>query len=102
MVTETGKPHLAVAPAMIRNGTRGRFSNVVDLVNRLETGARNRKQDRLADYMPRLDFVILDELGALPLGQSRGQLLYVASYKTFPNAARRSSLSKPTVAKDGI
>src|SRR5690606_30310209 len=36
--TGTGKSHLAIAiaRALIRNGSRGRFFNVVDLVNRLE------------------------------------------------------------------
>ena len=76
--TGTGKTHLAIAiaRALIRNGTRGRFFNVVDLVNRLETETRGGKQGRLADYMTRLDFVILDELGYLPFAQSGGQLLF--------------------------
>ncbi|WP_276947578.1 IS21-like element helper ATPase IstB [Haematobacter massiliensis] len=76
--TGTGKTHLAiaVARALIRNGTRGRFYNVVDLVNRLEIETRSGKQGRLADYMTRLDFVILDELGYLPFAQSGGQLLF--------------------------
>ena len=76
--TGTGKTHLAIAiaRALIRNGTRGRFYNDVDLVNRLETETRGGKQGRLADYMTRLDFVILDELGYLPFAQSGGQLLF--------------------------
>lgn len=76
--TGTGKTHLAIAiaRALLRNGTRGRFYNVVDLVNRLETETRSGKQGRLADYMTRLDFVILDELGYLPFAQSGGQLLF--------------------------
>jgi DNA replication protein DnaC len=76
--TGTGKTHLAIAiaRALIRNGTRGRFFNVVDLVNRLEIETRGGKQGRLADYLTRLDFVILDELGYLPFAQSGGQLLF--------------------------
>ena len=76
--TGTGKTHLAIAiaRALIRNGARGRFFNVVDLVNRLVTETRGGKQGRLADYMTRLDFVILDELGYLPFAQSGGQLLF--------------------------
>ena len=76
--TGTGKSHLAIAiaRALIRNGTRGRFYNVVDLVNRLETEARSGKQGRLADYLNRLDFIILDELGYLPFAQAGGQLLF--------------------------
>ena len=76
--TGTGKTHLAIAigRALIRTGIRGRFFNVVDLVNRLETEARGGKQGRMADYLTRLDFVILDELGYLPFAQSGGQLLF--------------------------
>jgi DNA replication protein DnaC len=76
--TGTGKTHLAIAiaRALIRGGTRGRFFNVVDLVNRLETETRGGKQGRTADYLSRLDFVILDELGYLPFAQSGGQLLF--------------------------
>ena len=76
--TGTGKSHLAIAiaRALIRNGTRGRFFNVVDLVNRLETETRSGKQGRMADYLTRMDFVILDELGYLPFAQSGGQLLF--------------------------
>jgi DNA replication protein DnaC len=76
--TGTGKTHLAIAIARscIRAGARGRFYNVVDLVNRLETEARNARQGRLADQLTRMDFVILDELGYLPFAQSGGQLLF--------------------------
>jgi DNA replication protein DnaC len=76
--TGTGKSHLAiaVARACIRAGARGRFFNVVDLVNRLETEARGGRQGRIAEHLTRLDFVILDELGYLPFAQSGGQLLF--------------------------
>ena len=76
--TGTGKSHLAIAiaRALIRNGSRGRFFNVVDLVNRLETEHRIGKQGRIADYLTRLDFVVLDELGYLPFAQAGGQLLF--------------------------
>jgi DNA replication protein DnaC len=76
--TGTGKTHLAIAiaRACIRDGARGRFFNVVDLVNRLEAEARSGKQGRLAEYLCRKDFVVLDELGYLPFAQSGGQLLF--------------------------
>jgi len=69
--TGTGKSHLAIAiaRALIRNGTRGRFSNVVDLVNRLDTESRVGKQRRAGEYLIRLDFIVLDELGYLPFAQ---------------------------------
>ena len=76
--TGTGKTHIAVAIArtLIRAGTRGRFFNVVDLVNKLEADARAGRQGRLADHLSRLDFVVLDELGYLPFAQAGGQLLF--------------------------
>jgi DNA replication protein DnaC len=76
--TGTGKTHLAIAIARscIRAGSRGRFYNVVDLVNRLEAETRNARQGRLADHLTRMDFVVLDELGYLPFAQSGGQLLF--------------------------
>src|SRR5437016_2868896 len=76
--TGTGKIHLAIAIARscIRSGARGRFYNVVDLVNRLETETRNARQGRLAYQLTRMDFIILDELGYLPFAQSGGQLLF--------------------------
>lgn len=76
--TGTGKTHISVgiAQAVIRNGARGRFFNVVDLVNKLEAEARASRAGRLAEHLTRLDFVILDELGYLPFAQSGGQLLF--------------------------
>src|SRR6202140_4343268 len=76
--TGTGKTHraIAIARSCIRAGSRGRFFNTVDLVNRLEAEGRAGRQGRLADYLTRLDFVILDELGYLPFAQAGGQLLF--------------------------
>jgi DNA replication protein DnaC len=76
--TGTGKTHLAIAiaRACIRDGARGRFFNVVDLVNKLEAEARAGRQGRMADTLSRKDFIILDELGYLPFAQSGGQLLF--------------------------
>ena len=56
-------------PALVSN-------HVVDLVNRLEGEARAGRQGRLADYLTRLDFIVLDELGYLPFAQTGGQLLF--------------------------
>ncbi len=76
--TGTGKTHLAIAMARacIRDGARGRFFNVVDLVNKLEAESRSGRQGRLADYLCRKDFVVFDELGYLPFAQAGGQLLF--------------------------
>lgn len=76
--TGTGKTHLAIAiaRACIRDGARGRFFNVVDLVNKLEAEARTGRPGRIADYLCRKEFIVLDELGYLPFALSGGQLLF--------------------------
>lgn len=58
--TGMGKTHLAIAiaRACIRAGARGRFFNVVDLVNKLEAEARAGRQGRMADYLSRKDFIV--------------------------------------------
>jgi DNA replication protein DnaC len=87
--TGTGKTHLAIAIARscIRSGVRGRFFNTVDLVNRLESEARGPHPGRLADYLTRMDFIILDELGYLPFAQSGGQLLFHLISRLYERAS---------------
>jgi DNA replication protein DnaC len=89
--TGTGKTHLAIAVARscIRSGARGRFFNVVDLVNKLEAEGRAGRPGRLADYLTRMDFVILDELGYLPAGSS-------CSISSAGSMSRPQSSSPPT------
>lgn len=76
--TGTDKTHLAIAiaRACIRDGARGRFFNVVDLVNKLEAEGRSGRQGRMAEQLCRLEFIVLDELGYLPFALSGGQLLF--------------------------
>ncbi len=87
--TGTGKTHLAIAiaRACIRNGARGRFFNVVDLVNRLEAETRAGRQGRMADYLSRMDLIVLDELGYLPFAQSGGQLLFHLVSRLYEQAS---------------
>jgi DNA replication protein DnaC len=87
--TGTGKTHLAIAVARscIRAGARGRFFNTVDLVNRLEGEARSGRQGRLAEYLTRMDFIILDELGYLPFAQAGGQLLFHLVSRLYERAS---------------
>jgi DNA replication protein DnaC len=87
--TGTGKTHLsiAIARACIRAGARGRFYTTVDLVNRLEAEARSGRQGRLADYLMRLDFIVLDELGYLPFAQAGGQLLFHLISRLYERAS---------------
>jgi len=63
--TGTGKTHLSIAITanVIRAGTRARFFNVVDLVNRLEAESRNRKAGMLANHLRRLALVVAQPKG---------------------------------------
>jgi DNA replication protein DnaC len=76
--TGTGKTHLAIACArnLIQQGQRGRYFNVVDLVNQLEQEKLGGRGGKLAESLARLDLVVLDELGYLPFSKSGGQLLF--------------------------
>ena len=76
--TGTGKTHLAVAIARncIRAGARGRFFNIIELANLLEREFQDGRQGRLADALRRRDFVIIDELGYLPVSRDGGNLLF--------------------------
>ena len=91
--TGTGKTHLAIAMARscIRGGARGRFYNVVDLVNRLETEARSGRQGRLADHLTRMDFIVLDELGYWAAGPIDDQA-----------ALRRSGAARTSVSAGNV
>lgn len=76
--TGSGKTHLAIAIARqaIRNGKRGRYFNLLDLVNQLEQEKLNARGGKLAESLARLDLVVLDELGYLPFSKAGGQLLF--------------------------
>lgn len=77
--TGTGKSHLATAigrQAIIRNSKRGRYFNVVDLVNKLEQEKLAGRGGRLTNSLSRLDLVVLDEMGYLPFSKNGGQLLF--------------------------
>ncbi len=69
----TGKTHLAMlhplrlARALLQC-RRSRQS--------AEAETRAGRQGRIADYLTRMDFVVLDELGYLPFARAGGQLLF--------------------------
>jgi len=65
-----------MARNLIKQGKRGRYFNVVDLVNQLEQEKLSGRGGKLAESLARLDLVVLDELGYLPFSKSGGQLLF--------------------------
>lgn len=92
--TGTGKTHLAIAIARscIRDGARGRFYNVVDLVNRLETETRNGRQGRLAEHLTRMDFIVLDDWA---ICRSRNPAVSSCSILSAGSTSAPPSLSPP-------
>jgi DNA replication protein DnaC len=76
--TGTGKTHLAIAIAAqaVRNGSRSRFYNLVDLANDLEKEKISGEGGKIASALVRFDLVILDELGYLPFSKNGSQLLF--------------------------
>jgi DNA replication protein DnaC len=87
--TGTGKTHLciAVASAVIRARARGRFFNLVDLVNQLEQEKAAGRSGRLSEKLLRHDLIVIDELGYLPFSQSGGQLLFHLISKLYENTS---------------
>jgi len=87
--TGTGKTHLciAVASAVIRAKARGRFYNLVDLVNQLEQEKVAGRSGRLAEKLLRYDVIVIDELGYLPFSQTGGQLLFHLISKLYENTS---------------
>jgi len=87
--TGTGKTHLciAVASAAIRAKARGRFYNLVDLVNQIEQEKAAGRSGRLVEKLLRYDLIVIDELGYLPFSQSGGQLLFHLISKLYENTS---------------
>jgi hypothetical protein len=63
--TGTGKTHLciAVASAVILTRARGRYFNLVDLVNQMEQEKAAGRSGRLSEKLLRYDVIVIDELG---------------------------------------
>jgi len=87
--TGTGKTHLAiaVAAAVIRSRARGRFFNLVDLVNQLEQEKIAGRSGRIVETLLRHDLIVIDELGYLPFSQTGAQLLFHLISKLYENTS---------------
>jgi DNA replication protein DnaC len=85
--------------AGIRERARGRFFNLVDLVNQLEQEKAAGRTGRLSEKLLRYDIIVIDELGYLPFSQSGGQLLFHLISKLWRHAAgTRPRCSSPSPA----
>lgn len=76
--TGTGKTHLAIAlgHAACAKGYSVRFTTAAALVNELVEAQESRLLSRVVGRYARLDLLVLDELGYLPLSALGSQLLF--------------------------
>ncbi|MGF6227939.1 transposase [Inquilinus ginsengisoli] len=75
------------AVVAIRTRARGRFFNLVNLVNQLEQEKAAGRSGRLAENLLRYDLIVIDELGYLPFSQPGGQLLFHLISKLYENTS---------------
>jgi DNA replication protein DnaC len=87
--TGTGKTHLAIGVGLccLQAGYRVRFTTVVALANDLMAAAAEHRLTRLLATWRRVDLVILDELGFLPLSREGGQALFQFIADRYETAA---------------
>jgi DNA replication protein DnaC len=78
---------IGVAAAVVRARAKGRFFNLVDLVNQLEQEKAAGRTGRLAEKLLRYDLIAIDELGYLPFSQPGGQLLFHLISKLYENTS---------------
>jgi DNA replication protein DnaC len=74
----TGKTHLSVGIglAQIKNDFRVLFKNVQSLAGQLQGAERRDTKDELLENLTKVDLLILDEFGYLPLKEELGPFLY--------------------------
>ena len=72
------EPARAILPSPSRRPTSGTVHAAGSSTSWISSigWTRQGRQGRLADYLTRLDFIVLDELGYLPFAQAGGQLLF--------------------------
>ena len=74
----TGKTHIATSLAVeaCSQGKRVRFYRVTDLVTQLLEAREERQLSRMRGQLSKLDLLVLDELGYVPMGKAGAELLF--------------------------
>ena len=67
---------MAIATNACQNLRRVRFFGVVELVNKLESEKSAARQGALAQRLAKMDAIVLDELGYLPVSHNGAALLF--------------------------
>jgi DNA replication protein DnaC len=74
----TGKTHIATSLAVeaCAQGKRVRFYRVTELVTQLLEAREERQLSRIRGQLSKLDLLVLDELGYVPMGKAGAELLF--------------------------
>jgi DNA replication protein DnaC len=74
----TGKTHIAtsLAAEACSQGKRVRFDRVTELVTQLLEAREERQLSRIRGQLSKLDLLVLDELGSVPMGKAGAELLF--------------------------
>jgi len=74
----TGKTHIATSLAVeaCSQGKRVRFYRVTELVTQLLEAREERQLSRVRGQLSKLDLLVLDELGYVPMGKAGAELLF--------------------------
>jgi DNA replication protein DnaC len=74
----TGKTHVATALAVeaCARGKRVRFYRVTELVTQLLEARQERQLSRIGGQLSKLDLLVLDELGYVPMGKAGAELRF--------------------------
>ncbi len=74
----TGKTHLATSLAVeaCAQGKRVRFYRVTELVTQLLEAREERQLSRIRGQLSKLDVLVLDELGYVPMEKAGAELLF--------------------------
>jgi DNA replication protein DnaC len=87
----TGKTHLAIALGLLAcdKDFRVGFYSVAGLINQLVEARKELQLNRIMKKLSKLDLIVCDELGYLPLGQEGAHLLFQALSERYE---RRSTI----------
>lgn len=83
----TGKTHMAIAAGVraCQRGYRVRFYTVTELVLKLAESRKNGSLERLLKDLSKLDLLILDEWGYVPVDRDGSQLLFRVIADSYEN-----------------
>jgi len=93
----TGKTHIATSLAMeaCSQGKRVRFYRVTELVTQLLEAREERQLSRIRGQLSKLDLLVLDELGYVPMGKAGAELLFDVMSRAYERMSLIVTTNRP-------